>query len=283
MLPYHAGLHEAREQPPESIQKGSPFQGTRNIIVNMISAVPCLADNYAYLIPNGAGGALVVDPGEAEPVRVALAQRGLELAAILCTHHHRDHVGGNAQLWRPGVEVVAHATDRDRVPHLTRTVEDGELFEVAGVSLRALHVPGHTSGAVAYWMDDALFTGDTLFCAGCGRLFEGTAADLHASLCKLVATVPKDTIIYCGHEYTEKNLRFAAAVEPENPDVARRLARVREARRAGHFCAAATVAEELATNPFLRVDRPEVGRSVDLDDGQPERVFAALRRWKDDF
>ena len=266
----------------------------------MISPVPCLADNYAYLIPNGLGGALVVDPGEAEPVRDALAELRLELAGILCTHHHRDHVGGNAQLAKPGVDVVGHASDRDRIPHLTRTVEDGEVLEVAGVTLRVLHVPGHTLGAVAYWLEGALFTGDTLFCAGCGRLFEGTAEQLYASLIKIVTTVPKDTVIYTGHEYTARNLRFARAALPDNREIELRAELVAQRRERGLYCASSTISEEMATNPFLRVHLPEVRRAVGLwetppeqgspEQGSPElcdeashdqRVFRALRKWKD--
>jgi hydroxyacylglutathione hydrolase len=253
----------------------------------MISPVPCLADNYAYLIPNGAGGALVVDPGEAGPVRTALASLGLELVGILCTHHHRDHVAGNEELAQVGVDVVGHVSDRARIPGLTRTVEDGETLDLGGVTLRVLHVPGHTLGAVAYWLDGALFTGDTLFCAGCGRLREGTADQLHASLTKIVATVPSDTVIYAGHEYTANNLRFARAVEPGNAALSERSARVAALRAQGLFCASATIAEEAATNPFLRVHLPEIRRAVGLEAGLPQatpaHVFRALRNWKDVF
>jgi hydroxyacylglutathione hydrolase len=256
--------------------------------VQAISPVPCLVDNYAYLIPNGAGGALVVDPGEAGSVRAALATRGLELTGILCTHHHRDHVAGNEELAQMGVDVVGHVSDRERIPGLTRTVEDGDTLDVGGVTLRALHVPGHTLGAVAYWLDGALFTGDTLFCAGCGRLREGTADQLHASLAKIVATVPKGTVIYAGHEYTASNLRFARAVEPSNPAIGERSARVAARRAQGLFCASATIAEEMATNPFLRVEQPEVRRAVGLEaalseGATPTDVFRALRNWKDAF
>jgi len=247
----------------------------------MIVPVPCLKNNYAYLIPNGAGGALVVDPGEAAPVREALAQLGLELEGILCTHHHLDHVGGNVELARPGIEVVGHVSDRARIPRLSRSVEDGETLEVAGIELGVLHVPGHTRGAVSYRMANALFSGDTLFCGGCGRLLEGTAAELHASLSKLVAAVPPSTTIYTGHEYTERNLRFAAAVEPDNPAIAERLATVVDRRRKGLFCAATTLEEELRTNPFLRVDVPEVRAAVACERDDPREVFGALRAWKD--
>lgn len=247
----------------------------------MIVPIPCLADNYAYLVPNGSGGALVVDPGEAEPVHEALAERGLQLEAILCTHHHRDHVGGNLGLARTGTDVVGHASDRARIPGFTRGVEDDEVLQVAGLEVRVLHVPGHTRGAVSYWIEGALFSGDTLFCAGCGRLMEGTAAELHGSLCKLVRSIPDDVTVYTGHEYAEKNLRFAAAVEPQNRAISRRRELVAERRRQGLFCAATTLREELLTNPFMRVEVPEVQAAVDLDHAEPALVFQALRQWKD--
>jgi hydroxyacylglutathione hydrolase len=268
---------------PEYVQKRIQFQKVRKIVVTVIVPIPCLADNYAYLVPNGSGGALVVDPGEAEPVHEALAERGLRLEAILCTHHHRDHVGGNAALAQAGVEVVAHASERARIPGFTRGVEDEEVLEVAGLQIRVLHVPGHTRGAVSYWIDGALFSGDTLFCAGCGRLREGTAAQLHGSLCRLVQSIPSDLTVYTGHEYAEKNLRFAAAVEPENQAISRRRALVAERRRQGLFCASTTLGEELLTNPFLRSDVPEVQAAVDLDRADPVLVFQALRQWKDAF
>lgn len=282
-VPYHVARLWGGEDPLESAQKRIQFQEPRNIVVTMIVPVPCLRDNYAYLIPNGAGGALVVDPGEAQPVQDALAGLGLTLEAILCTHHHRDHVGGSAELCRPGVEVVAHVSDRRRIPGLTRTVEDGETLELAGLDLRVLHVPGHTQGAVSYWLGEALFTGDTLFCAGCGRLLEGTAPQLHQSLCRLVRELPPDTVLYTGHEYTESNLRFAAAVEPDNPAIEARLCHVAERRRQGLFCAATTMKEELATNPFLRVDRAEVRAAVKASSAEASEVFRALRQWKDTF
>lgn len=249
----------------------------------MIVPVPCLADNYAYLVPNGSGGALVVDPGEAEPVQEALAEHGLVLEAILCTHHHHDHVGGNLALRGAGIEVIGHASERGRIPGFTRGVEDEEELNVAGLEVRVLHVPGHTQGAVTYAVAGVLFSGDTLFCAGCGRLREGTAAQLHGSLCKLVRRVSDDVTIYTGHEYTEKNLRFAAAVEPENQAISNRRALVAERRRKGLFCASTTLREERLTNPFLRSEVPEVQASVNLEHGEPAQVFQALRQWKDAF
>lgn len=217
--------------------------------------VPCLSDNYAYLVaPEGARQAIVIDPSEAEPVLEALAGEGLELAAILNTHHHYDHVGGNERLREElgPVPVYAHESDRGRVPAQTDDVAEGRTFEVAGMSFRPLHVPGHTLGAVSYVTDGAVFTGDTLFVAGCGRLFEGTPEQMHSSLSGKLAKLPPETRVYCGHEYTLTNLRFAATVEPANDAIREKLARATSARERGEPTVPSTIAEELQTNPFLR-------------------------------
>ena len=254
--------------------------------------VSCLQDNYAYLV--GADGsaalggphtpAVVVDPSEAGPVVAALEQHGLTLAAILCTHHHWDHVGGNEELaGRFGVPVYAHVSDRGRVPGQTEDVEEGRPFEVAGLRVEALHVPGHTTGAVAYCIGDAVFTGDTLFLAGCGRLFEGTPAMMATSLDKL-ARLPATTRVFCGHEYTTSNLRFAAAVEPDNAAVAARARAAEAARSRAEPTVPGTIADELATNPFLRTAEPAVAGYAKAAPGAPRAdVFAAVRAAKDGF
>lgn len=226
-----------------------------------ITPVPCLKDNYAYLVECETTGALaVVDPSEAEPVRRALA--GRKPTAIWCTHHHYDHVGGNEEL---GVaEVVGHASDKGRVPAQTRFVEEGDELVLGDVRARILHIPGHTTGAIAYVCTDgkgpgAVFTGDTLFVGGCGRLFEGTPAMMFTSLGKL-AKLPKDTRVYCGHEYTESNLRFAAHVEPESARVKECIARAKRLRADGLPTVPGTIDDELATNPFVRAkDAEELG------------------------
>jgi hydroxyacylglutathione hydrolase len=234
--------------------------------------IPCLSDNYAYLVGRpGSREVIVVDPSEAAPVERALAERGLELVGILNTHHHWDHVGGNEELLakRPDLPVYAHASDRGRVPRQTVEVHEGEPFEVAGMRFSSLHVPGHTLGAVTYVTDGAAFTGDTLFIGGCGRLFEGTPQMMFDSFKKKLAALPADTRLYVGHEYTVKNLEFAAHAEPSNADVARRLDWAKKERAAGHATVPSSVADELATNPFMRA------RDVDH--------FAELRRAKDTF
>ncbi len=241
--------------------------------------VPCLQDNYAYLVIAD-GRAAVVDPSEAAPVTSALAHEGVTLAAIWLTHHHWDHVGGVGDLVaaHPGIEVVASAIDAPKIKHVTRTVTDGDEIAVGALRARIVHNPAHTLGAITFVVGGCAFTGDTLFTAGCGRLFEGDAAMMHGSLSKLAA-LPPDTKVYCGHEYTAANLRFAAAVEPANAAIADR------ARTLTVPSVPSTVREELATNPFLRSHEPAViaaaqARGAAAD---PVSVFAAIRSWKDGF
>ena len=217
-----------------------------------VVAVPCLKDNYAYLVIDG-GRACVVDPSEAAPIEAALASHGVTLGAIWATHHHWDHTGGIADLVaaHPGIEVVIGAADADKVKHVTRTVNDGDEVAFGALRAKVIHNPGHTLGAVTFVVEGCAFTGDTLFCAGCGRVFEGDPAMMHASLMRLAA-LPAETRVYCGHEYTAANLKFAAAVEPDNAAVA---------RRAGALVTPSvpsTIGEERATNPFLRAAEPAV-------------------------
>ncbi|WP_433930652.1 hydroxyacylglutathione hydrolase [Sorangium cellulosum] len=248
-----------------------------------IVPVPCLSDNYAYLVAaDGRREAIVIDPSEADPVIEALEREELRLVAIVNTHHHHDHVGGNEALRaRYGdLPVYAHSSDVGRVPAQTERVEEGQPVRVAGLELRPLHVPGHTLGAVSYCVEDAVFTGDTLFIAGCGRMFEGTPEGMHASLSKLAA-LPGHTRVFCGHEYTVSNLRFAETVEPENAAVRGKLEAARAARERGEPTVGSTIAEELATNPFLRCGEPSVQArfpGTTLPD-----VFAAVRRAKDNY
>jgi hydroxyacylglutathione hydrolase len=238
--------------------------------------VPCLKDNFAYLVIDG-DRAAVVDPGEAAPIETALAREQVKLVAIWATHHHWDHVGGVPDLVsRHGaIEVLAGETDAPKVKHVTRALADGD--EIAFGATRILHNPGHTLGAISYCFAGAVFTGDTLFAAGCGRVFEGDAAMMQRSLAKLAA-LPPETRVYFGHEYTRANLAFAAAVEPDNRDIANRRAALPETSTPS------TIADERATNPFLRVHEPAViaaarARGASSDD--PAAVFAAIRTWKD--
>jgi hydroxyacylglutathione hydrolase len=243
--------------------------------------IACLRDNYAYLVFGGDpdGGALVVDPSEAAPVRRALEERGLYLAAILNTHHHHDHVGGNLELLRTvKVPVYAHESDAARIPGFSHGLAHGQTAVVAGIEFEAHHVPGHTTGALAYQMGDVCFTGDTLFCGGCGRLFEGTAAMMHDSLTRILGTLDGDVIMYCGHEYTLSNLEFAHAVHP-HPALASRLTDVRARRAKGLFCASAPLATERSTNPYLLCHLPELQAA--LGASSEGEAFAALRKKKD--
>jgi hydroxyacylglutathione hydrolase len=226
-----------------------------------IVPVPCLSDNYAYLVIDGARAA-VVDPGEAPPIEAALAREHVELAAIWLTHHHHDHVGGVRELVasRAGraIEVVAHVSDRERAPGVTRLVDEGDRVTLPGttVTARIIHNPGHTLGAISYVTEDAVFTGDTLFAAGCGRLFEGDPAMMFSSLAKLAA-LPPATRVYFGHEYTRKNLEFAVTVEPDNTASAAKLRGLGEPPVTS---TPSTIADELATNVFVRSrDAAELG------------------------
>ncbi len=247
--------------------------------------VPCLSDNYAYLVhAEGSREALVVDPSAAGPVEAALKSEGLTLVGILDTHHHFDHVGGNEDLARaaPGVPVIAGATDQGRVPGQTRGVRHGETFEAAGLSIRVLHVPGHTSGAIAFVVEGTdVFTGDTLFVAGCGRLFEGTPAQMHASLSESIARLPDEVRVWCGHEYTQANLRFAKHVDPDNRAVDEAIAWATELRSRGAPTVPSTIGREKAINPFLRVVDPAF--AARFGGGDPAAVLGAVRKAKDAF
>ena len=218
-----------------------------------VEIVPCLADNYAYLIIAPNGEAAIVDPSEPEPVMDALRQSGATLRAIWNTHHHEDHTGGNAALCEafPDLAVVAHTRDQGRVPCQTHGVEDGDTLCLSDLQARILYNPGHTLGAVTYVVGGAAFTGDTLFMAGCGRLFEGDPAMMFASLMR-IGTLPPETRVYPGHEYAVRNLDFARSVDRNNLTVATRLEEAKRLRERGQPTVPSTIAKEWAYNPFLR-------------------------------
>ena len=255
-----------------------------------VEPLPLLQDNYAYLlIDDVRARAVVVDPSEGAPVIASLAARGLQLAAIWCTHHHIDHVGGIDALARacPGVEVVGSEYDRanERIPRQSRAVQSGDTLEFADTTFQVVEVPGHTLGAVAYVGGGHAFTGDTLFLAGCGRLFEGTAAQMSTSFDRLGA-LPVATQLWVGHEYTVKNLEFALHVEPGNAAVAARLDAARALRAEGRASVPGSVEEELATNPFLRARAADVidfARRHRAEGDAPAQIFAAIRLAKDQF
>jgi hydroxyacylglutathione hydrolase len=251
-------------------------------------ALPAFTDNYIWMLHDGVR-ALVVDPGEAGPVHAALDARGLELAAILVTHHHGDHVGGVDEL-RTRLSGPVYGPAREDIPRPFEPLSAGDRVTVLGLGFEVFDVPGHTAGHIAYLHRDGdaaplLFCGDTLFSAGCGRLFEGTPAQMHQSLSRLAA-LPGDTRVCCTHEYTLSNLRFAAAVEPANRDI-RSHTQHCEAQRTRHLpTLPSTIGQELRINPFLRCDVPEVAASARAHGAasdEPVAVFAALREWKNQF
>jgi len=252
--------------------------------------VPCLSDNYAYLvICERTGLAAIVDPGEPHPIEEAVKREGVKLAAVWATHHHGDHVGGVEDLIADlgPLEVVAHQRDESRVPRVTRVVDDGDHVELGDVRAEIIHNPGHTLGAISFVLPGHVFTGDTMFGAGCGRLFEGTPEMMRISLERLAA-LPPETRVCFGHEYTAANLRFAAAVEPGNPAIAARAAAVAAARARDEPSTPSTIADERATNPFARCREPAVidaARAHDptVEAGNPDAVLAVIRRWKDGF
>ena len=247
-----------------------------------------LRDNYAYLLVcEKSKAAAIIDPSEADPALNRIEQEDATLQAILNTHHHRDHTGGNQGiLEKYPAEVYGHRSDDARIHGLTRGVDEGDEVHIGELKGRVLFVPGHTTGHVAYLFENNLFCGDTLFTAGCGRLFEGTPEQMHASLKKLAA-LPDNTKVYCGHEYTESNLRFAVSIEPRNPKLVSRFERVQGLRSRGAPTVPSTMEEEKQTNPFLRCDSKEIHASLKSADPHarldPVSVFAAVRKMKDSF
>jgi len=225
-----------------------------------------------------------IDPAESEPVLAALAEKGWRLTHILNTHHHIDHVGGNLKLKeKTGCIVVGAKRDKDRIPGITVELADGDTFHFGETTANILEVPGHTLGDIAYWFQksDALFCGDTLFVMGCGRLFEGTAEQMWHSL-SLLKELPPSTRIYCAHEYTRDNGRFALTVEPDNLELISKMNMVNRLRSRDLPTVPSTLKEELATNPFLRADNP-AARAQGQELLDPVKVFAELRRRKDNF
>lgn len=247
--------------------------------------LPALADNYIWLLHDDDGNAIVVDPGDATVVEQALAARQLQLRAILLTHHHHDHIGGAAELRRHHA-VPVYAPDDERISEATTRVRDGDAIDLASPQAHfdVIAIPGHTLSHVAYIGAGLLLCGDTLFSLGCGRLFEGSPAQMLASLDRL-STLPGKTLVCGGHEYTEANGRFARTIEPENAELRRRLQEVAALRAQLRPTLPVALAGELATNPFLRVDTDEVAAWCRQRGVNNDRIarFAAVREAKDGF
>lgn len=263
-----------------------------------IERIPTLRDNYTYLvIDEKTGEAAVIDAPEAAPVVDRVTRLGVRLTQVLSTHHHPDHSGANPELAaRYRVPVRGHRSDAKRIPGFTDGLEEGDRVRVGELEAEVLFIPAHTRGHIAYHFPGAVFCGDTLFAAGCGRLFEGDPAMMHRALNVVLAALPAETAVYCGHEYTENNLRFALTLEPGNAALQERYKRVQErrARRAADWHDAtpdemtvpSTIGEEKRTNPFMRVESPELVASVRRTHPDAESAVAilgAVRRMKDSF
>lgn len=250
-----------------------------------ITAIPALQDNYIWAIHDDRHVA-VVDPGEAAPVLAFLNARGLQLNAILCTHRHADHIGGIAKL-REVYNVPVYGRRHPNNPHITHELHEGDRLKLAAPSIEfdIIAIPGHLDDHIGFIAPDILFCGDVLFGAGCGRNFEGTPAQLHHSLQRL-AQLPDSTRVYCAHEYTAANLRFALACEPDNPAVKQRIAATQQLRAANQATLPSTIALEKATNPFLRCTQTGIIRTLQqhgLTDTSELGVFTAMRAWKNHF
>lgn len=252
----------------------------------VVHTIPAMSDNYIWLIEGENGRCAIVDPGDARVVEQALTERGLTPVAILLTHHHWDHSDGIPALVEK-YHLPVHGPAREARERVSHPHADNDEFEIEGIGrFRVIDTPGHTLGHVSFHAPGALFCGDTLFTAGSGRLFEGTAAQMQASLTRLAA-LPDDTLVYCGHEYTADSLRFAAHAEPDNEAIAQRVADVRQRRQHGEPTVPAPLSLEKATNPFLRVAVPSLRQAAENWAGRPfssdAEALGAIRRWKDQF
>lgn len=252
-----------------------------------VERIPCLQDNYAWLLVDGSSAKVaVVDPSEFGPVDAVLQQRGLKLDYVINTHHHFDHTGGNLELQsKYGCEIVGPKADRDRIPGIQVALGQGDVWQFGGQQVQCFDTPGHTRGHVTYYMPAAksVFPGDTLFLMGCGRVFEGTMEQMYTSVNKIKA-LPADTTVYTAHEYTQTNANFAVHVNPGNAALKERAAEVAELRSQNLSTVPGNLGQELATNPFLRSDDPDIKAALGLPPNASEvETFIATRKAKDSF
>ncbi len=249
-----------------------------------IELIPAMSDNYIYVVREPQSGQVgVVDPGVAAPVIACIDQREKKLDWILLTHHHADHIGGMAELKRRyGSKVAGPKADTARISDMDVNLSEGDRFTFGDEEARIFETPGHTSGHISIWFpaSHALFCGDTLFALGCGRLFEGTPEMMWRSLSKF-ADLPGDTRIFCGHEYTQSNARFAVTVDPDNEVLKQRAERIDSLRARNEPTIPSTLAEERATNPFLRPDDPMIREALRMRNNSDAEVFGEIRRRKD--
>ncbi len=247
----------------------------------------CLKDNYGVLVHDGDTGATAaIDAPDADAVVSAAKTKGWTITDLLITHHHADHTQGipGIRAAFPGVRVVGPAKEASRIAGLDAQVVESDFVKVGAIEAKVIEAPGHTAGHSVYWFenDQLAFCGDVLFALGCGRVFETPLAVMWESLCK-VAELPGDTVVYCGHEYTESNARFALTIEPDNAVLTHRAERIAELRRAGKPTVPTTIALELATNPFLRAEHPDIQARLGMGGADPAAVFAEIRGRKDKF
>lgn len=277
-------FHKGTIKYAESLSKRLCYWQTMDSVIT----IPALGDNLIYLHRYDRSDSLAVDPGESSAVVTTLKEHGLALKTILITHHHWDHTAGAAELkQKTGCTVISG--DNRRTPGIDQVVEDGQILTLGHTRIRSLATPGHTSTSVCYYVPPSngsksgiLWTGDTLFIGGCGRLLECDAQTMWESLLRL-ASLPDETFVYCGHDYTLENYEFASSIEPDNPAVRQRLDEIKQAHRQGRPTVPSTMLQEKATNPFLRADTPELKAALGMSQAQAVDVFAELRRRKDIF
>lgn len=251
-----------------------------------VRQIPVLNDNYVYLVREPSSNAVaVVDPAVVDPVLEEADRLGWRITHILNTHHHGDHTGGNLEIKKKTrCTIVGPGPDRDRIPGIDVELDDGDTFSLGDANANVFFVPGHTRGHVAYWFSesDALFCGDTLFSIGCGRVFEGTMDQMWSSLSRLRA-LPSETRIYCAHEYTQSNIDFAVSVDPNNLALRTRESEVKTKRQNGEPTVPSRLGDELAANPFLRADQPDLQAALGMAGADPVAVFTEVRQRKDSF